>query len=259
MQLSAPEYALWVTTTFLKVLVCTLALRHRLFARLPFFTIYLVLTTAREILFWWLYHSFGYHSTIAFYGFWVSQAVLLGGRAAVVAELTWRALRGYRGVWALGWRLLCFFGLILLFHAAMDARGNASFLVGFIVTAERDLELAIAGILVALLATGRYYRIPFDPVQRMVALGLGFYSAVQVLNNGLPREWQTLYFDWWNAIRVITFQATLVIWLWALRKPLPAAAPAPELLPQDIYDELSPQVNYRLRVLNERLLEILKS
>jgi len=213
----------------------------------------------RELTLSWFYLGLGYSSRPVFYYFWITQGILVVTRAAAVVEIAWRALRGYRGVWGLGWRLLCFVGLILLFHAAMNVSGSASFLVRLIVTAERDLELAVAGILVALLATSRYYRIPFDPAQRMVALGLGFYSAVQVLNNGLPRGWQTLYFDWWSAIRVITFQATLVIWLWALRKPLPAAAPAPALLPQGVYDELSPQVNYRLRVLNERLLEILKS
>jgi hypothetical protein len=250
---------LGAASSLLEVVVCALALRRRLYARLPLFTTYLAILVTHELTLWWFYLGSGYDSRLTFYYFWVTQGILVAARAAAVVEIAWRALRGYRGVWALGWRLLCFFGLILLFHAAMDAHGNASFLIGFIVTAERDLELAVAVVLVALLAFGRYYRIRLDPVQRMVALGLGFYSAVQVLNNGLPRAWQTLYFDWWNAIRMTGFLATLVIWLVALRKSLAEAAPAPTLLPQGVYDELSPQVNYRLRVLNERLLEILKS
>ncbi len=259
MHVTSAHLLLWAASSLLEVLVCALAFRRRLYLRLPLFTAYLTLLAGRDLLVWWFYLGLGYSSRAAFYYYWVTQGILMVARGAIVVEIARRALRGYRGVWGLGWRLLCFVGLILLFHAAIDARGNASFLVGFIVTAERDLELAVAGILVALLATGRYYRIRLDPVQRMVALGLGFYSVVQVLNNGLPREWQTLYFDWWSAIRLTSFQAALVIWLLALRKPLPAAAPGPTLLPQSVYDELSAQVNYRLRVLNQRLLELLRS
>lgn len=259
MHLTPTGYLLWAASTLLGVGVCAFAFCRRLYLRLPLFTAYLTFLVGRTLILWWFYLGPGYGSRVSFYYFWVTQGILLAARGAAVAELAWRGLREYRGVWALGWRLLCFIGLVLLFHAAIDAGGNASFLVAFIVTAERDLELAVVGILVLLLAVGRYYRILLDPVHRMVALGLGFYSAVQMLNNGLPRVWQTLYFDWWNVIRLTSFQVALVIWLLPLLRPLPKAAPAPALLPQSFYDELSPQVNYRLRILNQRLLEILKS
>jgi len=51
----------------------------------------------------------------------------------------------------------------------------------------------------------------------------------------------------------------MVFWWLALRKPLPTPAPAPALLSQQVYDEVSPQVNERLRALNQRLLEMFKS
>ena len=93
----------------------------------------------------------------------------------------------------------------------------------------------------------------------MVALGLGLYSTVQVLNSTFLRELRVEYLGLGNLIRMVSFVAVLLIWLLALRKPLPTAAEAPILLPQHIYDEVAPQVNYRLRLLNQRLLEILKS
>lgn len=258
MQLPPSEYVLWMVTTLLKLSVCALAIRRELFKYLPLFTTYLALTTARELLFWWIYHAFGYHSVIAFYAFWISQAILLVGRAAAVAELAWRALREYRGIWALAWRVLCGIALFLLLDAALGTRGSVSRLAAFIVTAERGLELAVVGILVILLGICRYYRIPLGPVQRIVALGLGCYSAIQVLNNSFLREWLTSYFPVWNEVRMVSFQMALMLWLVALRKPVPDTAPAPALLPQKIYDEISPQINYRLRVLNQRLQEILK-
>jgi len=47
--------------------------------------------------------------------------------------------------------------------------------------------------------------------------------------------------------------------LLALRKPLPARAPAPALLPPQAYDKLTPPVDDRLRALSQLLLQMLKS
>jgi hypothetical protein len=64
--------------------------------------------------------------------------------------------------------------------------------------------------------------------------------------------------DLWNSIRTFGFISSISIWCYALRKPLPAPATEPVLLPAEVYRELSPLVNLRLRAFNERLLEILK-
>ena len=257
MHLTLSDYLLWAASTLLEVVVCAFAFRRRLYLRLPLFTAYLALLVSRTLILWWFYLGTGYGSRVSFYYFWVTQGILLAARAAAVAEIAWRALREYRGVWALGWRVLLIIALFLLLHATLDARGSRPWISPFILTAERGLELAAVGILVLLLAICRYYRILLDPLQKTIALGMGFYSAVQVLNNSVLRV--THYFPMWNQIRFISFQVALVIWLLALLRPLPAAVPAPALLPQSVYDELSPQVNYRLRILNQRLLEILKS
>ncbi len=104
----------------------------------------------------------------------------------------------------------------------------------------------------------RYYQIRIEHAPRVIAFGLCFYSLIQVLNNSFMAEWLAHYVPWWNGTRLASFQVALAIWLLALRRPLPSPAPAPALLPQEVYDELSPQMNYRLRVLNQRLLEILR-
>jgi hypothetical protein len=65
--------------------------------------------------------------------------------------------------------------------------------------------------------------------------------------------------DWWNTVRTFAFIASMGIWCFALRKPLPAPSSDPILLPQGVYNELNPEVNLRLRAFNERLLEMLRS
>ena len=258
MHLIPQDYLLGATALVLEVLVCACAFRRRLYLRLPFFTIYLALVLARTLFGWLVYSAWGYESRIAFYFFWVSQAMLVAARAAAIAEIAWRALRDYRGIWALAWRLLCGIALLLLVNAALDAHASKSRIATFVLSAERGLELAAAVVLLTLLFVSGYYGIRLEPVQRMVALGLGFYSTIQVLNNSIASEWLSQFFHWWASIRMISFQVALLIWWWALRKPLPAVTAAPVLLSQNVYDELTPQINHRLRLLNQRLLEILK-
>lgn len=259
MELAASDYILWWVGTLLEIVVCVLILRRGLYRRLPFFSTFLALDLASAMLVWWTYSHWGYGSWAAWYVAWIPQGVLLLVRGLAVAELCWSSLRTYRGIWALTWRLLCGIALLLVLNAGLDASGNAHWMLQFVLTAERGLELSAAVILLLLLLTASYYRIRLEPVQGLIALGLCFYSLIQVLNNSFMREWLTQYLYWWNGVRMVSFQVALVIWWLALRKPLPAVAPAPALLPQKVYDELSPQVNYRLRVLNQRLLELLKS
>ncbi len=259
MQLSPTTYLLWSTTTLLAVVVCAFAFYRRLFAWLPFFTSYLGLLLVRDLVLWSVYLGFGYSSAYAFYYFWLSQALLLSARGAAVAELAWRALREYRGIWGFGWRLLSLLALVLLVIAAWDAGGNVHWVPSFILALERGLEFVVAGVLLALLLLGGYYGMPLEPVQRSVALGLCFYSTFQVLNNTLLRQWLRQYFELGNDLRVASTGVALVIWLVALLKPLTAARPAPVLLSQQVYDQVSPRVNYRLRALNQKLLEMFEA
>jgi hypothetical protein len=65
-------------------------------------------------------------------------------------------------------------------------------------------------------------------------------------------------FGLWGSIRASGDIISIGIWCYALRKPLPAPAEEPVLLPAEVYRELSPAVNLRLRTFNNRLLELLK-
>ena len=259
MHLTFGNYVLLGGNSLLAAVVCAYAFRRRLYLRLPLFTAYLTLLFLRDLAMWWFYLGPGYDSRAAFDSFWVTQGILLAARGAAIAEIAWRALHRYRGVWALGSLLLLGIALLLLVQAGFSALGNRSWIAPFVLTAERGLELAAVVILVTLFYLSRYYGIRMEPVQRIVALGLGIYSAAQVINNSFMREWLTRYFSWWAHVRVISFFVALGIWWLALRKPLPAEQPKPVLLSQDVYDELAPQVSFRLRKLNDRLLEMLKS
>lgn len=258
MQLTASDYVLWGLATFLELILCILVVRRGLYRRLPFFSAYLALAFASGILVWWAYHVLDYGSWAAWYFSRTVQGVVLVARGLVIVELCRVSLRAYRGIWALACRLLCAIALLLLVNATINARGHADHINAFVWAAERGLELAAAVVLLSLFLISRYYQIRIEHAPRVIAFGLCFYSLIQVLNNSFMAEWLAHYVPWWNGTRLASFQVALAIWLLALRRPLPSPAPAPALLPQEVYDELSPQMNYRLRVLNQRLLEILR-
>ncbi len=257
MPLTVSDYVLWATGTVLQLSLCGLAYKRRLVRHLPLFTAYLVLVTTYDAFNWWFYLKLGYGSRTAFYYYWVSQGVLLVARGLIIAEICWQVLRPYCGIWGLARWLLAGGALFLVCNAAVAASGNTAWIALFILSGERGLELAVIVVLILLFALCRYYGIRVRPLLAMVALGLGLYSAVQIANNSLRGGWMTNDFPWWKAVRIVSSQVALLIWGLALRKPLPGVEPRPALLEKQLYDELVPQVNYRLRELNDRLREML--
>ena len=230
--MTTSELVLWYSSLFLQLLVCALAFWRRLYLRLPVFTIYLTVLVAREAFMYWIYHSTGYTSRLAFFSFWITQTFLLAARAAAIGELAWNAARAYPGLRIVLKLVLTGIILTLLLRAAFEAVANAARLPPFVLGLERDFELTAAVVLVALLALSAHYEVPVQTTQRLIALGLLTYSLVQVLNNTISRQWLDSYFHSWAVIRAASFHAALVVWLVALRKRLPApanAAPAPDV------------------------------
>lgn len=258
-QLTQPEWLLFAAGTGLLVGLCLLAFRRGVQRYLPIFTTYLAFVLVSSVLMGWVYRRTGFGSWTAWFTAWTAEGVTILLRGLVVVELCRKALRNYRGIWVVARGLLGIAAVFLVIYAAGDASNDANWVNPFVVTAERGLELAMAAVLVLLLGLCAYYRVPLPSWLRLVIIGLCFYSTVQALNDSFLRGWLDQHVFLWNYVRMLAFQLTKVVWLAALWKPLPDEPPAPVLLGQETYDALAPQVNVRLRILNERLLEILRS
>jgi hypothetical protein len=258
MHLSSTELLLWVLSILLQFGLCVLVFWRGLHRRLPIFSSYAVLVLFAAISVWFAYRRWGYRSLPAWYFAWSMQGLTFLGRGFAVTELCWKILRPYAGVWGLAWRALVLLSVMLTARAMVYAQGDAHWVVPFVLTAEQGLEMMIAAVLLALLATCAYYRISVEPSYRWIVVGLCFNSIIQALNNSFLRNWLSTQIFFWNGIRLSSFNIAIVVWCVALWKPLLAERPAPVLLGQQMYDELTPQVNYRLRILNQRLLEILR-
>jgi hypothetical protein len=192
-----------------------------LYRRLPFFFLYIVLLVVEVSVVWSAYRLWGYTSRAAWYTYWCSVAVLLLARGLVVAELCSASLRNYPAIWFLLRRVLVFIAVVVLAAAAIAAFQNKIPIAAFILTAERGLEISILVILVAMIGLAVRYDIAPAPLERNIILGLALYSTFQVWNDSFMEQWMSRHFLWWNSTRILAFDAALLLWLVALRKPIP--------------------------------------
>jgi hypothetical protein len=242
-------------------------------ARLPFFTAYLLCQIVTSCVDWVVLREHGFWSHAALDVAWTIAGILMVAEWLVTAELCWRGFRAYRGIWAITWRLLLGLFAVLLLQASYGALGRSNLIGSLVLALHRDLALASAVILVAILIIERHYQLELDPLESRIAIGLCAYFITVVLSNSLLMQWYVTHWPafssrppsvehleaWWNGAQLAVFDTALGVWCFALRKPLPAPKPAPEMLPPDTYGELSPAINYRLRTLNARLMDFLKT
>ena len=204
-------------------------------------------------------------------------------RSLAIAELCRYKLRAYRGIWGLVWRVLAGVSMLFLLHAAIDTWGQPNRLAIYSLTLDRDLDIASVAILAALLLIHNYYGLSLEPLQRTIAAGICLVCAVDVIGDTILRSLFTGYlFPFFAANNAALVRACSDSILRAYRMIYGArsissaswlrwesgatrfesrfrrAAEAPELLPAEVYRELSPAINMRLATFNDRLVELLK-
>jgi hypothetical protein len=268
-------------TLGIETALCVIVFVRRVQRVLPFFALYASVLLAHTIGMWTVYETFGFHSLTGYYCYWISLLLNAGARSLAIAELCRYKLRMYQGIWGLVWRLLAGVSMLFLLHAAIDTWGQPNRLAIYSLTLDRDLDIASVAILAALLLVHNYYGLSLEPLQRIIAAGICLICAVDVIGDTIlrvlftgylspilsansPPLWSSLQHQFervegiWGTIHLICFMAAMGIWCYAVRKPIPARIEAPEMLPAEVYRELSPAINLRLSAFNDRLAELLK-
>jgi hypothetical protein len=271
----------WLTLGF-EAILFSLVYARGLQRRLPFFAAYATVLISSTLLMLVGHFWFGSQSIKFYYANWITVGIDVLARSLVVAELCRYELRAYRGIWALTWRALLVLTVFLLAHATVDAWGQPNRIAIYGLVIERDADFSALIILATLLLIRKHYGFSLDPLSKSIASGILFLCAANTLNNTLLRDAFTEYLSFWfftkyapfwsemksevvranemwNLIRFSSFMVSMGIWCLALRKPLPADAKGPVLLPAEVYRELSPALNLRLRAFNDRLQELLKT
>jgi hypothetical protein len=267
------ELLLYWSTAGLQIIFCILVYVRKLYQRLLFFTVYAAVLATGTLGIQLVYHHFGFHSPESRSAYWIVTMVDVVAASLAVAELCRYKLRAFKGIWGLAWRGLALLTVFFLGNALVDAWGQPNKIAIYGLTIGRDFGISSVAILLAVLVIRNYYGLGLEPLQKAIATGMFLFCVVDTASNTLLRNLFSSYiFSWsehasqiaragdmWNIIQSSGFIVSMSIWCFALRKPLPAPAKEPVLLPAEVYCELSPAVNLRLRAFNDRLLEMLKS
>lgn len=241
---------LWTLNIAVQAGLLALLMARKEHKRFPLFCSYLAVNLLQAAAFALLFPVSGYVSRVAWKIGWGSQAIVVLARVLAVGELCRHVLARYRGIWALGWRLLGSMALLVLVSAVVF--GGLDFRSG-IVTLDLGSELAIAVATAGLFAFAKYYEVAVEQPTRTMGAAFCLYSCCYVLNDLLLKHYLSNYQNIWTFAGMLAFLGTLCLWAWAFRVPVGVEAPAPVLLQPGVYRDLIPQMNQRLSALNEQL------
>jgi hypothetical protein len=244
------EKTLWALSVAIRAALLLLLLGRRHYRNYPAFTVYIVADLFQTAALYITYRRWDFNSLVAWRVGWATQTVVLCVRAFAVVEVCRHALGRYIGIWALAQRLLVICALAVLTYSLLTAQHQWRYALN---SAELSLELAIASAIVALLLFARYYHLLPESRVRLVAFGLCLYSVFVAINDTILERWLYRFVATWNLLDTLAFMASSLIWIWAFRDPASQAAGGPPNRDSSLYRRLSPQINERLRALNDSL------
>lgn len=255
--LSMGQIVAWAGSVLAQLYLVYLIARNRIWQNFPVFSSYFSINFILGLLIAISYIVRGTEKSWTIY--WALQVITFTLRVLVSVELWRKTLSAYPGIWSVAWKLLAIVGISGLVRAGYVTLALVPSLNRFYFSAQRHLEFASVATLLVFLLFCRYYEILLEPATKAITIGLCVFTTVQVLNGSFVNRWMSGYVDIWRWVTVASFDCGLVIWWWGLRVPLPAPVKPPDLYPPETYAEVSPQLNERLRLLNKRLEELLKS
>jgi hypothetical protein len=247
----------WALTTITECVLLTQLVRRKFLKNYPWFCSYVASTILQSLVVAVAYRLSGISSTMVWNIAWGSQLVVVLFRFQAVVELTRKILHGYLGIWALAWRVLLGVGVLVLANSLLFSKGDWYWIS---LNVDRGMELSIAAVIVTLLLFARYYRLPIQRLHSALMVGLCLYSAFFVLDYTLLEKHVQQWATFWGFLDIITYFATLLIWLAAVSfytESVPQAAPP--MIPKELYGKLSSELNLRLHHINRQLNQLLRS
>jgi hypothetical protein len=225
------------------------------------FGAYLIFLICREV--WWdvtfshlpAIYDRGYH--VYYVVYWASDFLLSVLRLATCVQIWWLSVRRFPSIWKLTWRVLAGVSGVLCVWCAASALSHTDKLVYFFYIGIERFEFMQATVLVMILAFALYYSVFFQPGYRVFLTGLCIYSLAQCAITSLSVQHPTASYEWFSVARSVSFWLVLAMSIYALAKLAPQQEFQLSPESEHTYARLSPVVNYRLQVLNERLAEML--
>jgi hypothetical protein len=259
---SLPLYVLrlWACSVLAQLILLLFLFLRGNFRKLPFFTGYVALNICQAAFVAAVYSIWGTDNTTTTTLDWYSETLTLVGAALATTEVLKITLQPYKGIWGLAWRSLTVISVVVVILVAIATHGSWAAARWF--QLDRGYHLTFASAVIACLLLVRYYSISVPAAYKMILGGFCLYSCTEILINTvlqiLLKKQFYVYQPIWQSSRMLCFIAVQVLWTAAVWKPLPIQV-RPAAPPSDsLYSRLSPEINERLRELNEKLLRLWK-
>jgi hypothetical protein len=250
------QQGLWALNAATSVFLLFLLAYRENYRIYPVFTFYIFANLALGALAFVIYHRWGFSSLASWRVGWTMVILAVCARALAVIEICKHFLSPYPGIWVLARRIFLVLAAFVLLYSGLAAKHQLRLVPP---NADRGLELSLATVIVALLFFVHHYDLPANAANRSLAVGFCLYSCFRALNNTILEVYLHGYAPFWNALEMLAFLASLFIWAWALRKTQRRTRPEEALLPARIYEAVVPQINDRLRLLNDHLGHVLRA
>jgi hypothetical protein len=244
--------ALWALSEAAQCVLLGVLIARKAYRDYPAFTFYVLATLLQNAVVFIVSSFFDLSPFSIWCISWGMQGFVLCIRALAVAEVARHFLGHFRGIWALARRILLGCAAVVMLYSLVISKHQWNLVI---LNADRGLELAFAAVIVTLFLFVRYYGLVVESRPRWMAMGFFSYSCFFVLNNTILERWLDNYLSLWNLLGTWVFLAALLLWTWTFRNYQPVAISVHELLPTGVYHDLSPILNLRLRLLNDRLIQ----
>lgn len=242
----------------LDLLLIFLVFQRKVLHKLTFLVVYAVVYVPRNIVMGWLSHTALYGTRGVFFLYWGLAFLLSFLRLLLIGEICRRVLRAYAAVWYFAWRFLVIVAGIFLVWTASAVVQNAGHWKWLITAADQRVSVMQAVILLLVLGIGTYYQVHISRFFQLIFVGSCIYSALQVTNNALIRIMPIPPDSLFDYIQRSDITIMVAIWVWALWRWADVPSISPEMISQEVYDNVSPDVHSRLQILNDRLAKMLK-
>jgi hypothetical protein len=248
--ISQSELLVWMLTAAIEAGLAVSMIVRGYHKRFPAFFSYVCVDLLQCPVLIAAYSIWGFSSPRSEHFGWGTQGIVLCARGLAVAEVCWNLLGQFAGIWALARRILLSCAFFVALYSILKAgwKWNET-----VLKADKGLELTIVVVLVVLFLFARYYEIVPESAVRTIAVGFFLFSCFTVVNDTILQIRLSHYEDLWRFRGSLVFIGSLSLWISAFRKPLPETRLRPALISGDIYRAVAPEVNLRLRLLNEQL------
>ncbi|MGH9743291.1 MAG: hypothetical protein ACRD51_13185 [Candidatus Acidiferrum sp.] len=251
---------LWSLNILGQVSVVVVLVLKDNFRKLPFFSVYAVFNVCQSLFLILLYSLPPLATANGMTLAWDSEFITLLAQALATTEVLRITLKKYKGIWGLGWRALAIVSTLVIFLVVVATRVHGASAGWY--ELNRAYHLTFATAVIACLLLVRYYSIPVPTPYKMILGGFCVYSCAEILINSilqpLLKSHLSAYAPVWELTTMGSFLVAQLAWVAALWHALPAEEKHPPASSDLTYQQLSPEINEQLRLLNEKLLRLWK-